>query len=301
MANGMAEITLLDGAIGQELAHRGEATGNPLWSTAVMAEAPELVGQLHREYFDAGATVATTNTYPLLPDRLRGTELAGRLADLATVARDQAVAARDAHGAGRIAGALGPLGQSYRADLVWSVEDAIAAYAPLIEVLNGTVDFYLAETVASLAQGATIVQALAELTDRPLWMAFTVDDDDGTRLRSGEHVSGALEVAASAEAILLNCARPEAIGAGVPLIADAGLPVGAYANGFSHIADAFLGTRPTVDALKARDDLDPANYAKAAMDWVGSGAVVVGGCCEVGPAHIARLHDDLVAAGHTIV
>ncbi|WP_439570058.1 homocysteine S-methyltransferase family protein, partial [Roseovarius mucosus] len=38
-----------------------------------------------------------------------------------------------------------------------------------------------------------------------------------------------------------------------------------------------------------------------AMGWVDQGASIVGGCCEVGPAHIEELARRLRAAGHDIV
>jgi homocysteine S-methyltransferase len=37
------------------------------------------------------------------------------------------------------------------------------------------------------------------------------------------------------------------------------------------------------------------------MGWVAQGASIVGGCCEVGPAHIAELARRLRAEGHEIV
>jgi homocysteine S-methyltransferase len=37
------------------------------------------------------------------------------------------------------------------------------------------------------------------------------------------------------------------------------------------------------------------------MAWVDQGATIVGGCCEVGPAHIAELARRLEAVGHEIV
>ena len=37
------------------------------------------------------------------------------------------------------------------------------------------------------------------------------------------------------------------------------------------------------------------------MAWVDEGATIIGGCCEVGPAHIAELEQRLEAAGHEIV
>ena len=42
-------------------------------------------------------------------------------------------------------------------------------------------------------------------------------------------------------------------------------------------------------------------YAAFAMKWIGQGATIVGGCCEVGPAHIAKMAETITAAGHRIV
>ncbi len=52
--------------------------------------------------------------------------------------------------------------------------------------------------------------------------------------------------------------------------------------------------------LHHRHDLDPAAYADFALGWVKAGLDIVGGCCEVGPAHIAALRDRLAAAGYDI-
>ena len=78
----MTKITLLDGSIGQELVKRSGDRATPLWSTTVMMEKPELVDKVHTEYFDAGATVATTNTYPVLYDRLKRAGLSDRRFEL---------------------------------------------------------------------------------------------------------------------------------------------------------------------------------------------------------------------------
>ena len=296
----MTDIVLLDGAIGQELTHRGKGEDNPLWSTAVMASDPDMVGALHSEYFAAGATVATTNTYALLPDRVGKFGMAERLDDLVRVAFDQAEAARDRHGSGRIAAALGPLGQSYRADLVWSVHEAVREYTPVLSQASRA-DLILCETVASVAQAETVLSAIRELSNLPVWIAFTVNDADGTKLRSGESLSDAMAAARSAEAVLLNCSRPEAIADGVPHLAAAGRPYGAYANGFTAISDAFLGARPTVNALTERDDMGPEAYARAALGWAAEGATILGGCCEVGPHHIKALHHALLSHGYEVI
>jgi len=141
----MSAITLLDGSIGQELVKRSGDRATPLWSTQVMMDHGDLVQQVHGDYFAAGATVATTNTYAVLRDRLERVGLqdeAPRLADIAVTA---ARAARDAHGQGRVAGALGPLVQSYRPDLCPPAHEAATIYA---------------EPVASLAAGVDLLAKL---------------------------------------------------------------------------------------------------------------------------------------------
>ncbi|MGL4488661.1 MAG: homocysteine S-methyltransferase family protein, partial [Rhizobiaceae bacterium] len=46
--------------------------------------------------------------------------------------------------------------------------------------------------------------------------------------------------------------------------------------------------------------LGPESYADFAVDWVARGAAIVGGCCEVGPEHIAVLHERLLQTGYEI-
>jgi S-methylmethionine-dependent homocysteine/selenocysteine methylase len=76
----------------------------------------------------------------------------------------------------------------------------------------------------------------------PVWLAVTVDDYDGTRLRSGQKISLVVELcnAMSLDTILVNCSIPEAVDLAVGELAGCGLRVGAYANGFTHINEAFL-------------------------------------------------------------
>lgn len=300
----MTDITLLDGSIGQELVKRGGDTPTPFWSTSVMAERPQLVRDVHDSYFAAGASVATTNTYAILRDRFAGKadDLADQLEDLTTAAITAATAARDAHGSGRVAGAIGPLVATYRPDLALPVAEAAASFAEPIANLSGRVDLLLFETLSSVqeAQGALTA---AQTADLPVWLSVSVDDDDGTKLRSGEPLTALAPVIAAQNpaAVLINCARPEAITAGLDILKTFGKPFGAYANGFTKIADGFLQDMPTVDALTARQDLGPAAYADFAMSWIDQGATIVGGCCEVGPDHITELATRIRAAGHTII
>lgn len=300
----MTDITLLDGAIGQELVHRAGGGATNLWSTQVMMDRPELVGTLHADYFSAGATVASTNTYALHRNRLARAGVEDKQAALINLAVERAVAARDAHGSGRIAGALGPLLATYRPDLMPDVGLATQGFAEIITLMGGGIDVILAEAVCSLQEAEGIFQGVLESgTDKPLWIAFSVDDEDGTQLRSGEPlgVIAAMVAHYRPAAVLLNCSTPEAIDQGLPVLSDCEIPFGAYANGFTKITDAFRKDAPTVDSLSARQDLTAAVYADHVMAWVGAGATIVGGCCEVGPAHIAEIARRLRAAGHTII
>ncbi len=290
----MMAITLLDGGMGQELIHRAGDKPTPLWSTQVMVDHPGLVAKVHADYRDAGATVHTTNTYAIHHDRLTGTSLEGQFADL------YARALEEAAGFSGVAGSIGPLRASYRPDLHPAHDVAVALYAEIAESLAPGCDLIICETVASVAHARAILEGAA-VAGKPVWLALTVDDADGTKLRSGEPLADAIPVAeAGAQAVLINCSAPEAIGASLDVLATGTLPFGAYANGFTQITNDFLQDKPTVDALSARRDLSPETYAKTALGWIGQGATIVGGCCEVGPAHIATLAAAIRAAGHTI-
>lgn len=300
----MTHITLLDGSIGQELVKRGSGEPTPLWSTQVMMEQPDLVAAVHADYFAAGAMIATTNTYPVHRSRLERVGLEDKQAHLIKVAVDCAVEARDLNGKGRVAGALGPLLASFRPDLSPDVGLAAERFSEIIKQMGPQVDLILAETVSSLQEAEGVFQGYASSgSDKPLWISFSVDDEDGTKLRSGEPLFVVAEMLTHYKpaAVLINCSMPEAIDAGLPLIADCGVPFGAYANGFTKITDAFKLDMPTVAALDARKDLTPDLYADHVMKWVDAGAAIVGGCCEVGPVHIAEIARRLKDAGHTIV
>ena len=98
--------------------------------------------------------------------------------------------------------------------------------------------------------------------------------------------------------IILNCSVPEAIDQGLPLLATVTDTFGAYANGFHSITALKPGG--TVDVLTAREELTPSVYADMALQWMELGASILGGCCEVGPAHIKALADGIVGKGRQL-
>ena len=297
----MAEITLLDGGMGQELVARSGDEPTPLWATRVMMDHPGMVRRVHEDYFAAGATVATTNTYAIHHDRLEKVGLDPMFHALHLRALAEAHEARGARVA-RIAGSIGPLKASYRPDLAEPVDVAAPKYAEVAAILGPHVDMILCETMASLEMAEAVAKG-AQAAGKPVWLSVSVDDHDGSKLRSGEPLAGLAAIVASypVAVVLANCSVPEAMAAALAELAKLGLPFGAYANGFTHISGNFLKDAPTVKELTHRHDLTPEKYADFAMAWIAMGATVVGGCCEVGPAHIRCLAQRLEAAGHQIV
>lgn len=298
----MSNIILLDGSMGQELVRRSGKPPTPLWSTSVMLDQPHLVGALHDDFFAAGATIATTNSYALHPNRLERAGILDQLDILVERAVQVAIAARQRHGSGRVAGSLGPLLASYRPDLNPDITEAARRFGILGRQLAEGCDLLLAETVCSLTEAEGILRGIADI-GIPYWIAFSTQDDNGSKLRSGEPLADIAPLVEQykPDAVLINCTRPEMVAQGLDIIAPMGPATGAYANGFTHIADGFLKTAPTVDSLDARQDMTPEAYADIAMGWIDHGATILGGCCEIGPAHIAELAHRLRAVGHHII
>ena len=133
-------------------------------------------------------------------------------------------------------------------------------------------------------------------------IAFSVDDFDGSKLRSGESILETKSVLEqhNPDAVLINCSRPEAVTLAVSIISHFGFKFGAYANGFTKITEEFLEDAPTVSSLKRRKDLSPKEYLKFVYEWINLGATIVGGCCEVGPEHIKLIAEDLTKSGYQI-
>lgn len=295
----MTSVILTDGGMGQELVRRSKSEPTPLWSARVLIDEPELVRDLHAEFIRAGARVITVNTYSATPERLarEGAEelfeaLQKRGIELARQARDEA-------GDAAIAGCLSPLFGSYAPALTISFEETLATYRRIVAAQADGVDLFLCETMASAEEARAAAIAASE-SGKPVWVSWTLADHGTPRLRSGETIAtaasalGDLPVAAR----LLNCCRPEAIATALPELMALGGPVGAYANGFTSVEALKHGS--TVEVLHARHDLDAEAYADQAMGWVEAGAGIIGGCCEVGPAHIAALRDRLDRAGYLI-
>ena len=172
----------------------------------------------------------------------------------------------------------------------------------LVRALEQYVDLWLAETVSSQAEMALMSEVLAGCR-QPWWVSYTLSDDPARRsaptLRSGESVASAVTHAArlGAQAVLFNCSQPEAIAGAVAVARQtldavraagtrARVRVGAYANAFPP-QPATANANAELNALRA--DLGPQEYLAWVRRWLADGAEIVGGCCGVGPEHIALI------------
>lgn len=283
-------VRLLDGGMGQEVFRRlGEPAGG--WPALAALDRPDVVRDLHEEYLAAGAEIVTTYTYALGRWRMNRNGLWDRFGAANTAACRLAGEARDAtNPAALVAGSIGPVRASYQPDAVPPPAVVEREVAEQALVLAPHVDLLLCETMSTAAEAAAAARA-ALATGLPVWVAFTLDERGRPTLRSGESIAEAVRAldGLAVHAILLNCTTPEAIDAGLPELVRAarGLPVGAYANAFEPVPDD-VGFGTPVHHI-AKRDLSPDAYARHAARWLDAGATILGGCCEVGPNHIATL------------
>jgi S-methylmethionine-dependent homocysteine/selenocysteine methylase len=297
-------ITLLDGGTGRELKRIGAPFRQPEWSALALIEAPEFVRRVHEAYVAAGADVITTNSYAVVPFHLGADRFTAQGAALAALSGRLAREVADA--APRtvaVAGSLPPICGSYRADW-FDASVARLILGTLVAALRPYVDHWQAETLSAIRE-AELVREVVGADGKPLWVSYTVEDGlcaaAGPRLRSGEHVADAVEAAVRlrAAAVLFNCSQPEAMGAAVGAAratldrlggAARTVRIGVYANAFPPQGAAAEANSTVLDI---RADLTPAGYLRWARDWVARGASIVGGCCGIGPEHIAALRSVL--------
>ncbi|MCY4070508.1 MAG: homocysteine S-methyltransferase family protein [Chloroflexi bacterium] len=285
------KVILLDGGMGQEIVNRGGKGGYGEWAAAALHEDPDLVRQIHADYIGAGADVITTNTYGTTRARLRHVGIEDRLRELVSAAGQLASEARD-HAARRdvrIATSLPPLEASYASEFTLSFAQTAGEFAELMDLLDPYVDIFLGETLSTTFEAKAFLGAAAG-RGKPVWLGLTLQDHGSTHLRGGAQLSDAIASISeqSPDALLINCCTPDSITSALPDLRASGMPFGAYANGFVEIPESW-DEAGGVAQLSTRRDLTPEVYSADVARWIGGGASIVGGCCEVGPAHIARL------------
>ena len=288
-------VTILDGGLGGEIQRRVPRAAHGLWSATVLIDNPELVTQIHREYIDAGAQVITTNTYSTIPSYLGKGGLADRDVELTEAAAKLARQAAPEGGDVMVAGALPPLSESYRADLVPSPEEATPVYENMVRAMAAHVDLFLCETMACAEEAHTAAQAALKLGGgKPVYVSWTLKEEPGTGLRSGETVTTALRRldGMAIDAFLFNCTHPEAIEAAMTELRPlTDKPAGCYPNRLNAVPEGWTLDNEVVTGT--RKDLPCDLYVASILRCIDAGASIVGGCCGIGPADIRALSERL--------
>ena len=291
------ETLVLDGALATELEARGCVLDDPLWSAKVLLEAPGLIAAVHRDYFRAGARVATTASYqasvPGFARRgLSGEEALGIVRGSVRLADDARRAHLGDHPASPalfVAGSVGPYGafladgSEYRGDYTLTQEEYLAFHRPRAEaLLEAGADVLACETLPNAAE----IGALADLVDElgaQAWFSVTLRDaahlSDGTPLaRVAEELTGRPGVVA----LGVNCVPPALVAPALAeLAAHTDLPLVAYPNSGEAYDPAVKGWRSGTH--------DAGLLAARAGEWAALGARIIGGCCRTTPADIAGL------------
>ncbi len=293
---------ILDGGIGTELERLGAPMDHEAWCAVALETHPQLVRDVHKSYIDAGADIITVNTYAATRHALTNGGMEKNFTRWNKLAVQLARETLDASEVDRnilIAGSVSNFGHFTDQ---YTDEQLAPNFRDQAEILveNG-VDFIILESLG--AKTSTIVTALNAITEFnvPIWVAVSC----AANHESGELFLGIEESRIHSHRPLAHQEFGEAIDtimntAGSALLVmhstvDTTLPAlqllqshydglrGAYPN-------AGYWTRPEWAFV---DQINPEDYLDRARKWLNTGARIVGGCCGIGPDHIAALSKGL--------
>jgi homocysteine S-methyltransferase len=287
-----ARPLVLDGGLATRLEAYGRDLGGGLWSARLLAEEPEVVRRVHRDYFEAGADVAIAAGYqasvPAFTARGYGRAEAERLVVRSV---ELALAERDAFGSGLVAAGVGPYGAAladgseYTGAYDLDEDGLYRWHRDRWRLLTGAgADLVACETIPSLAEARALARLIRETPGVRAWVSFSCRDgervSDGTPMREAVADLAPLHADGGLVAVGVNCTAPRFVPSLVRTVAAAGVPAVAYPN-----------SGETWDAAGRRwtGTSEPEEFGAAARVWHEAGAALVGGCCRTGPEHIRSI------------
>jgi methionine synthase I (cobalamin-dependent) len=275
---------LLDGAMGSMLIRQG-LRGNEaaeLWNI----EHPDIITRIHRAYFDAGADVASANTYGACSAKLRRMGLEDQVERLN---REGVRLARKACGKDRfVAGDMGALDAMLQPAGPISFQEAVDSFAGQAGILEDEgVDLFLVETIFDITVAFAAIQAIRSVSKKPVFCSLTFKQmKKGFFTLFGNPPGQSMKALADAgaSAVGANCtigsgamidlAREIRGHATVPVITqpNAGMPA--------------IGTGPHPTYPE-----DPDFFARNIKTIRDLGVEIVGGCCGTTPDHIRKIRE----------
>ena len=290
MPNLMLEIIkerplLFDGAMGTMLMKAGQ--GSLKTPILLNLDEPELVADIHRQYYHAGADAVITNTFGGSPLKLVADGLEGQMAELN---REAVRLTRQACPEGKfVAGDIGPSGKMLQPLGDVAPEEMQENYFSQARVLmESGVDLIIIETMYSLEEALTAVQGVRKAGDILLLASMTYSKTkNGFYTVMGEDVSqcvSALE-GAGADMMGANCTlnSTDTIDLTKVLRAATDKPLLIQPN----------AGKPETSKGMTYYEQTPAEFAADAKKIHEAGADMIGGCCGTTPEFIQAVAEAL--------
>ena len=268
---------IFDGGYGTALSRHLDAGEAP---EELNERAPEVVGELHREYLRAGANIVKTNTFGINP---------AKYADFDARIRRAVEIAASAAGeyGGFVALDVGPSGKMLEPLGDLSFEDAVDLFAGVVRAARGLpVDLILIETMNDSYETKAAVLAAKENSDLPV-VVTNVYDERGKLMTGAEpEAMAAMLEGLGVSALGANCSQgPEGlITVAERLLDSTSLPIVMNPN----------AGLPVVRDGVTEFDTDPQKFAALMQRMAELGVSLLGGCCGTTPEHI-RLTREAVA------
>jgi 5-methyltetrahydrofolate--homocysteine methyltransferase len=272
---------LFDGAIGTVLMESGHvSTRSPI---VLNSAQPELVADLHRQYYDAGSDVVVTNTFGANPLKLAAEGLESQLEALN---RRGVRLARAVCPAGSfVAGDMGPCGKMLKPLGDVSFEGMQENFFRQAGVLiDAGVDLIAIETMYSLQEALAAVRGVRQAGDILLLVSMTFNQTpNGFFTLMGEDIArctSALEDA-GVDMIGANCTlnSSDIIGLTTELRAATVKPILIQPN----------AGQPVTRQGATYYEQPPLEFAADAVRIKAAGADMIGGCCGTTPAFIREV------------
>jgi homocysteine S-methyltransferase len=293
-------VLVIDGALATELERRGCDLKDNLWSAKILLEQPEIIKQLHLDYFKAGADCAITASYQATIEGFtkRGlTEseaiaLLRKSVHLAKQARDEFWAA-ESNRLGRskpfVAASVGPYGafladgSEYRGNYGLTEKELMDFHRPRMQALiEAGADMLACETIPCLIEAQAIAKLLKEFPNMTAWVSFTAPDEN--HISEGQVFADCvrqLEDHPQIAAIGINCTSPKYIPSLIHAAKNATeKPILVYPN-----------SGETYDAARNDWNGNPVfqSFGAEAREWYNAGARLIGGCCRTTPEDIGAI------------
>lgn len=293
---------ILDGGLATELEARGYELNDRLWSARLLLEAPDVIRDVHKAYFEAGADCGISASYQAtIPGFLEvgATEVTARellehSVQLVIEARDQFWAARP-NRKGRlrpiVAASIGPYGafladgSEYHGSYDLKEDELVAWHRSRWHILaNSGADLLACETIPSFDEARALSRLLSETSSVPAWFSFSCRDgkriSDGTPIRRlGSWLAGKAQILA----LGINCTSPRFIPS---LLEELRRETDKHIVVYPNSGESYdVATRRWVGLS------DAAEFGTFSREWRRAGAAMIGGCCRTGPDHIRQIAD----------